>query len=124
MRQMKVEHRPNVQIGNAVSIGHHKVVVIDVFFDDANSAPGHSFQTCVRHRHVKVLLGVSVMVSDPLLLAETDGEVIVHGFVIKEILLNHLPSVAQAEYEVTKARLRVDLHYVPEYRATADFQQR
>jgi len=120
---MELEKFADIDVSDAVTIGEHEEVFANVLLHFLHAAAGHRVLAGFDEGDLEVLFSVVVVLLNLKIPAETDGEVVVHCFVIKEILLNHLSSVAQAEYEVTKAGFRVDLHYVPEYRATPDFQQ-
>jgi hypothetical protein len=56
-------------------------------------------------------------------LSEAHGEVIIHGFVVEEILLDHGAAVAETHDEIAKAVMRKELHDVPKYRAPADIHE-
>lgn len=44
--------------------------------------------------------------------------------VVGEILLDEIPSIAETNNEFVYAVMRIDLHDVPKYRATANFNHR
>src|SRR5437764_5012783 len=52
------------------------------------------------------------------LLAEADGEVVVHCLVVQEIFLDNIALVAEAQNKLSKAIVRVRLHDVPQNRPT------
>jgi hypothetical protein len=60
------------------------------------------------------------VVRDPTLVPKTDGAVVVHGFIIQEILLNHVAAVAKTKHEIAEPMMGVALHDVPEDGAAAD----
>jgi hypothetical protein len=63
---------------------------------------------------------VRIVVHDLVLAAERDGEIVVHGLVVEEVLANHVAAIAQAQHELAKAVMSVDLHDVPQDGPTAD----
>ena len=54
------------------------------------------------------------------LLAEADGEVVVHRLVVQEIFLDHVAAIAEAEHEIAEPVVGVELHDVPQDRPAAD----
>ena len=50
----------------------------------------------------KILLLVQAVVLDRRLCIQGDGEIVVHGLVVEEVLLDHVAAIAQAENEVAE----------------------
>ena len=59
-----------------------------------------------------------------LFLAQSQREVVIHGVIAKEIILDHLTAVSEAQDKIFEAKLAIDLHDVPENRPPADFNER
>jgi hypothetical protein len=57
------------------------------------------------------------------LFSQTDGEVIIHGFVVQKRFFDHDAALAHAKDEVTDSMMGIELHDVPEDRAAADVYQ-
>src|SRR5579883_2879491 len=54
------------------------------------------------------------VVTNLRLLPETDGEVIVHRFVVEEVVFDGVAAIAETENEFAEPMMRVGLHDVPE----------
>ena len=55
---------------------------------------------------------------------ELNREIIIRGFVIEEVLLDHLPFVPQTQHEILEPVVRVELHDVPEDRPISHLHER
>jgi hypothetical protein len=60
------------------------------------------------------------VVRDLTLVPKTDRAVVVHGFIIQEILLDHVAAVTETKNEIAQPITGVTLHDVPEDGAAAD----
>ena len=124
VRMVEVHKLVNVQVGEAVSVGHHERVAVYVTLDPLHPRPGHGVDAGIGQYDFEVLLLVRAVVHNLVLLAEADHEVIVHGLVIQEVFLYHVAAITQAKHKFAEAAVRVDLHDVPQNRATADLNHR
>src|SRR6266700_6849162 len=104
---MKVDDGANVEVSQAIPIGHEKGVISYVLFDSLEAPARHGLGTGFGKCDLEVLLAVRVVVGDLVLTTEADGEVIVHRFIVEEVLLDHLAAVAEAEHKVTETVMRV-----------------
>ncbi len=52
--------------------------------------------------------------------AEREGEIVRERFVVQEVILDHRALVAQAQHEFLEAVRGINLHNMPENRASAD----
>ena len=111
---MKFDDGAEVYVGDAVAVGHHEGVAVNVLLDLLDAPARQRLKSGVGERDVEVLLLVLVVVRDAVLTTEADCEVVVHRLVVQEVLLDHLAAVAEAEHEVSEAVVRVELHDVPE----------
>src|SRR6185436_5878978 len=93
-------------------------------FDFANAAAGHAVDAGVGQGDAEVLLGMQTVIANLGLLPEADGEVVVHGLVVEEIVLDDAALIAQAQDELAEAIMRVALHDVPQDGAAAHFDHR
>ena len=57
-------------------------------------------------------------------IAQRDGEVAVPGFVVQEVVLDHLAAITRTEHEFGQAVMGKEFHNVPEDGAAADFDHR
>jgi len=80
--------------------------------------------TGLGHRHLESLLGVQLVILDLRVRPQADGEVVVHGLVIEEILPDDVAAVAQAQHEFAEPIVGIRLHDVPRDGAPADFDHR
>ena len=84
----------------------------------------HRFLTGIRQCDLEVLLVMCVMVGDLRPIPQMDCEVIIHGFIVEEIFLDHLPPISQAQHELAVTVMGIELHDVPKYRFLADQDHR
>jgi len=54
------------------------------------------------------------------LVAEADGEIVVHRLVVQEVLFDRLSAIAQTKHKITETVVGVCLHDVPEDGSSAD----
>lgn len=120
VRAMEFEKLADVDISDAITIGDHERVAINVSLDSLDPAAGHRLLTGIRQCDLEILLVMSVEIVDAGLASQVNREVIIHGFIIQKILLNHLASIAQAEDEVSVAMVSVEFHDVPDDGLLAD----
>jgi len=62
---------------------------------------------------VEVLLGMVAVVAKLRRVTKPDGEVVIHGFVVEEVLFDRRTFVTQAEDKITIAVMGVGFHDVP-----------
>src|SRR5689334_5905086 len=114
MTLVKLDQPSDVNIADAVPIGHHETIVRDVFLGTFQTPSRHRFQARLGQRDAKVLFLVIVVVLDAGLLAEANGEIIVHRLVVQKVLLDHVAPIAQAQDEIPKPMVGIEFHDVPE----------
>ena len=64
------------------------------------------------------------MNSNVRLASQANLEVVVHGFVVQEVILDHVAAIAEAEDELAHSVVGVHLHDVPQDGAAADLDHR
>src|SRR5438874_9835241 len=64
------------------------------------------------------------VVANMRLAAQADREVIVHGFIVQEIFLDHVSAIAEAKHKFAEPAVSENFHNVPKYRASSDFHHR
>jgi hypothetical protein len=94
-----------------------------MLFNPFDSRSGHRIQARVGEGDGKILLAVSSVITDDVIAAQANRKIIVHRLVVKEIFLNHRAAVTQTKNKLPKAEVRIQFHYVPENRASANFDK-
>src|SRR5258706_5300031 len=123
MALMKFEQARNVHVADTIAVGHHEAIVGDVLPRALQPASGHGFEARLSQGDAEVLLFVAPVVLNARFLPQADGEIVVHRLIVEEIFLDHVALVSQAQHEITKAVMRVQLHDVPEDWAPSYFDQ-
>jgi hypothetical protein len=123
MGAVESDQSRDVDIADAVAIGHAEGVLVAQVIGDAQQAPaGHRSIAGVDQRHLPGF-GAPLVHLHPVL-AHMEGDVGHVQEVIVEILLDHIALIAKADHEFLDAVSRVDLHDVPQDRPAADLDHR
>lgn len=109
----------DIDVADAVAVGHEEGLVADVFPDAADAPAGHGVETRVDDGHAP-WLGVLLMQDDALPVLVVECHVTRVEEVVVEPFLDHLLLVAGADDEVLYAVVGVFFHDVPEDRPAAD----
>src|SRR5580693_9342223 len=120
---MEVDEGPDVNVAHPVSVSAHENVIGDVRFDALDSSPGHGVQAGIGEGDSEVLLQLLPVVGDRVPMAERDGEVPLHRFVVQEVILDHVSAIAQTEHEFIETVMRIELHDVPQEGMATDIHQ-
>ena len=108
-----------------VTIGKQEGFVLpDIPLDALDSEGGHRVCARIHQRYGPVLLPVTIMELDLCLPAQRQRDIARAPKVIAEILLDHLPFVAQAKDKFLVPEMRIILHDVPQYRLASDWHHR
>ena len=119
---MEPDQPCHVDVRDAVAVGEAVVLVVEVFEHALEPAGGLRLRAGVDKRDAPRLRGRLVHLHRVLRDVERDvGGVEV---VVGEVLLDHVPEVAEADHEVVQPVGGVDLHDVPEDRLAADLDHR
>src|SRR5512147_3275890 len=97
---MEGEQLGNVDIRQAITVGDHEGVTLDVLLDTLHAPTSHRVKASVRQRDPEILLLVSTVIQDLMQAAQIDCDVVVHRLVVEEIFLDHVPAVPETENEV------------------------
>src|SRR5215471_1790994 len=118
---MKRNEALNVDVAKPVAIGQKESIVIRKIPRYAlQSAAGHGFEASIGEADGEILLLVCAHELDVRLPAEADPEIVVHGLVVQEVVLDHVAAVAEAQNEFPQSVVGVDLHDVPEDWVSSD----
>jgi len=112
---MKIEQAADVDVAEAVAVCKQKrVVVLKITGNALQAATSHSFEAGVGKGDRKILFVVSAHELDVRFAAQADLEVTIHGFVVQEVILDHVAAIAEAENELAHPVVCVHLHDVPQ----------
>src|SRR5690606_8709965 len=111
---MKGDECGYVDAGNAIAIGKTERLVVEIRQHTLQAAAGHGLFAGVDERHAPGL-GETLMHFHAVV-DHVEGYVGGMQEIVREILLDDVTLVAQANDEVVDAMRRVDLHDVPENR--------
>ena len=115
---MKFDELVEVDIGDAVAVGNHKAVGVNVFGHSLEAAALLRFLPGVAQGHAPVLNGIGV--GGDVAAFEINGKIRIADIVVVKILLDDLALVTKGQDEILEAKARVDGHDVPEHGPTAD----
>lgn len=120
---MKINKFANIDVGNAVPVGDHEAIRVDVLCDALDARPFQGFRPGVGHGDAPVghLRG---RVVGRRAGGEIHGEVRITHTVIVEILLDDLPLVAEGQHKILVTVPGVHGHDMPQHRTPADFDHR
>ena len=111
---MEGDERAEVHIGHAVAIGHEEGLTLDVLGDFFQPRALEGLFAGAGQGHLPAALFVAGVQQRRGGLAQLHGDIVVHGLVVEEIVLDHLALVAQRQGEVRVPLGGEDLHDVPE----------
>src|SRR5579859_2943313 len=120
---MELDQAIDVDVGDAVAVRAQEGVAVDVSFDALDPASGHRVGAGVGQRHAIVLLAVLIVIGDLMRPPQRDGEIALHRFVVEEVVLDHVASIAEAKHEILEIVMRVQLHDVPQERVAPHLDQ-
>ena len=123
MLLMELDQFGNVHIADAITIGHHKGFVADIFLHPLDAAARHRVQAGIHHRHAP-RLGVLVMHDHLVALGEVKGHIAGMQEIIRKPLLDHMLLVPGADHKIIEAIVRILFHDMPQNGHTADFDHR
>src|SRR6266403_4309884 len=125
MLAMKVQQAADVDIAKAVAVGkQERVVVLEITGNALQTAAGHGFEAGVGKSDGKILFVVSAHELDLRFAAKADSEVTIHGFVVQEVVLDHVATISEAEDKLAHSVVGVHLHDVPEDGTASDLHHR
>ena len=75
-------------------------------------------------RNLELLLRMAAVVMYVELLAEADGEIVIHRLIVQKVFLDHVAAIAQAENEIPEPVMGIELHDVPQDGASTNLYQR
>ena len=109
MPLMKGNEIIDIDICQAVSVGHHECFCVDKLLNAFNPAACHRFQACINKRYIKILLGMVALVCQLISFSQVDGEIITHRFIVEEIFFYDASFVAQAQNKTTETEMGIVL---------------
>src|SRR6266403_3636901 len=122
---MKVEQAADVDVAEAVAIGkQERVVVVEIAGNALQAATGLGFEASVGKSDGKILFVVSAHELDLRFAAKANLEVTIHGFVVQEVILDHVAAVSEAEDKLAHSVVGVHLHDVPQNGTAPDLHHR
>src|SRR5687768_17761872 len=104
----------NIDVSDAVTVGDKESIAIHVLFDLLYATASHGVGAGIRQGNVEVLFIVRIMECDLVFAAKANCEIVVHRLVVKEIFLDHVSSISEANQKIPKTVMRVKLHDVPQ----------
>ncbi len=90
----------------------------------SQAATGLGFEAGVGEGDGKILFVVSAHELDLRFAAKANLEVTIHGFVVQEVILDHVAAVSEAENELAHTVMGIHLHDVPEDGTAPDLHHR
>jgi len=125
MALMEIDQIANIDVAQSVAICQQKRIVIGQIPRHALQTPArHGLETRIRQRDRKILLLMRSHEFNLRLPSQRNPEVIVHGFIIQEVILDHVAAIAQAENELPHPVVRIHFHDVPQDRPPSDLHHR
>src|ERR1700675_1233703 len=122
---MKIEQAADVDVAEAVAVCKQKrVVVLKITGNALQAATSHSFEAGVGKGDRKILFVVSAHELDVRFAAKANLEVTIHGFVVQEVILDHVAAISEAENELAHSVVGVHLHDVPQDGSSPDLHHR
>src|SRR6267378_5324570 len=122
---MKVEQAADVDVAEAVAVGkQERVVVLEIAGNTLQAATGLGFEAGVGKSDGKILFVVSAHELDVRFAAKANLEVTIHGFVVQEVILDHVAAISEAENELAHSVVGVHLHDVPQDGSAPDLNHR
>lgn len=124
MRLVKAQECGNVDIGDAVAIGHHERAFGQITLHPLDPGSGHAVGPGLGKGDPEVAFRERAMEGQLVRPPERHREVARHGLVVEDVALDLLALVAEAQHEVGEPVDLEVLHDVPEDRLIADLHQR
>jgi hypothetical protein len=121
---VEVEQSADVHLPDAVAVGEHEGVGVDVVAHAPEAAAGGRQEAGLGTGHLPILVGVVAVEGGLVLAVHLEREVRDLLAVAQEELLDQPALVAQAEDELAEPVVGVDLHDVPQDRLLADLHER
>src|SRR6267378_2339123 len=122
---MKVKQAADVDVAQAVAVGkQERVVVLEIAGNALQATTGLGFEAGIGEGDGKILFVVSAHELDLRFAAKTNSEVTVHGFVVQEVILDHVAAISEAEDKLAHSVVGVHLHDVPQNGAASDLNHR
>src|ERR1019366_944127 len=122
---MKVEQAADVDVAEAVAVGKQEcVVVLKIAGNALQTTTRHGFEAGVGEGDGEILLLMSAHELDVRLAAEANSEVTIHGFIVQEVILDHVAAISEAENELAHSVVGVHLHDVPQDGTAPDLHHR
>src|SRR6266404_5802602 len=122
---MKVEQAADVHVAQAVAVCKQEgVVVFEITGNALQAATGLGFEAGVGESDGEILFVVSAHELDLRLAAKANSEVTIHGFVVQEVILDHVAAVSEAEDKLAHSVVGVHLHDVPQNGSAPDLHHR
>src|SRR6267143_3905229 len=122
---MEVEQVADVDVAQAVAVGkQERVVVLEIAGNALQATTGLGFEAGIGEGDGKILFVVSTHELDLRFAAKADSEVTIHGFVVQEVVLDHVATISEAENELAHSVVGVHLHDVPEDGTAPDLHHR
>jgi hypothetical protein len=119
---MELDGGPHVDVAHAVAVGQAEGFPrVEVGADALDAPAGHGVEPGIDQGDPPWQAG-GVVVGDPVL-GQVDGDVGVVEGEVREVLLDQVALVPEADHEVVDAVGGVDHHDVPDDRAAADLHQ-
>src|SRR5712691_9750089 len=119
---MELDDLLDVDIRNAVAIGHQKCLATDPRREAFDAPTGLRFQPGV-HQVDRPVFSVTIM-HFQFPRAEMDRQIVPHVVVVLKVALDKVPFVPERDKELGEPCSRVYLHDVPEDGTPADFDHR
>src|SRR4028118_2336416 len=119
MSLVKIQQSPYIDISNSITVCHHKGIISNVFLHRFHWPPSHSVRPSFSQRHLKILLFMILVISNAILATQANSKIIIHSFIIQEILLNYVAAIAQKHNKVQESVVGIGLYNVPENRTPA-----
>src|SRR5580700_5202354 len=122
---MEGEQAADVHVAETVAVGKkERVVVLKIAGNTPQAATGLGFEAGVGESDSKILLVVGAHELDLRFAAKANSEVAVHGFVVQEVILDHVSAIAETQNELAHSVVGVHLHDVPQNGTASDLHHR
>ena len=120
---MERQKSVDVDVGDAIAVGHEERLVTHAFLDAFDAAASHGVQAGVHHRDLP-RLGDIAMDLDFAAIGEIEGYIAIMQRVVSKILFYNFLLVAGANNEIVDSVMGENLHDVPKDRHAADLDHR
>src|SRR5262249_48224047 len=116
---VKVDQVANVDVGDAISVGEKERFAADPVAKTLDAAAGIGVKPGIYQVHAPARL--LLVVHDGFAAAKVDGEVVIQGVKVQEVVFNALALVTEGHDELGETISCVDIHEMPEHGLAADF---